>query len=321
MPTFNESILVVDDAKFSSTLIARKLMSAGYSDVRVANHAHDALALVKERPAAVLLADWLMPDMDGIDLCKNIIELDQQKGRLTYCILITAKDSPDALSFAFEQGVDDFILKADLNQQLLPRVSAAARNSLKQNKALEERNQATRQLNELQACQRLDQTTGLGNIHQARDMLDRVLQHSDARGGATSFMTVQINNWDQIEKENKPLIRDELCIQFARKLRSLVRPLDEICKINDYEYAIIAHFADASNCNLGTYRRVSKGLDHQSFRTTSGFITVNVSCATCFVEDSFRDASFEKLNRFNEAQLQQATEDKKLLVSAFSASA
>lgn len=321
MPTLNESILVVDDAKFSSTLIARKLMSAGYTDVRVANHAHDALALVKERPAAVLLADWLMPDMDGIELCQSIHQLDQQSGRLTYCVLVTGKDNPEALAFAFEQGVDDFILKAELNQQLLPRVSAAARNSLRHNQALREKNESARQLNELHACQRLDETTGLGNIHQARDMLERVLQHSDARGGATSFMTIKINNWAKIEEQHKPLVRDELSIQLARKLRSLVRPLDEICKINDHEYAVIAHFADANHCNLGTYRRVSKGLDHQSFRTSAGFITTNVSCAICFVEDSFSEVSFDKLNDFNSTQLHNAGEDKKLSVQPFLASA
>jgi len=61
-------ILVVDDARFSSAVVSRTLKQAGYRDVRVVNAAPQALKSLEERPVSVLIADWLMPDMDGLEL-------------------------------------------------------------------------------------------------------------------------------------------------------------------------------------------------------------------------------------------------------------
>ena len=62
MPNLDLPILVVDDAKFSSMVVGRTLRNAGYRDVRIANNAPAALALIEQRPVSVLIADWLMPD-------------------------------------------------------------------------------------------------------------------------------------------------------------------------------------------------------------------------------------------------------------------
>ena len=62
MPNPQLSILVVDDAKFSSVMIGRALSKAGYQDIRFADSASVALALIEQRPANVLLAE------DGDDL-------------------------------------------------------------------------------------------------------------------------------------------------------------------------------------------------------------------------------------------------------------
>lgn len=60
MPNPDLSILVVDDAKFSSAMIGRALSQAGYQDIRFASSASEALQQLEQRPVSVLLADWLM---------------------------------------------------------------------------------------------------------------------------------------------------------------------------------------------------------------------------------------------------------------------
>ena len=76
MPNPHLSILVVDDAKFSSAMIGRALSQAGYLDVRFASSASEALQLLEQRPASVLLADWLMPEIDGLELTARVRQLD-----------------------------------------------------------------------------------------------------------------------------------------------------------------------------------------------------------------------------------------------------
>src|SRR5690554_1434041 len=119
------SILVVDDAKFSSAVVGRTLKAAGYTDIRHASSAHAALKLLEERPVAILVADWLMPEMDGLELTRRVRQLDEASNRYTYVILLTAREGVQALQTAFDEGVDDFVNKSAMNDQLLPRVMAA----------------------------------------------------------------------------------------------------------------------------------------------------------------------------------------------------
>ena len=58
-------ILVVDDARFSAAVVNRTLATAGYTRIRHAHSAQDALGQLTEQPADLVVADWLMPGMDG----------------------------------------------------------------------------------------------------------------------------------------------------------------------------------------------------------------------------------------------------------------
>lgn len=111
------SILVVDDdAKFSSTMIGRTLNLADYTDMRFASSAAQALTLLEERPAAILLADWLMPEIDGLELTAQVRQHDEQPDHYTYIILLTGTKSNNALAEAFDRGVDDFTSKTAMNE-------------------------------------------------------------------------------------------------------------------------------------------------------------------------------------------------------------
>ncbi len=97
MPNLDLPILVVDDAKFSSMVVSRTLRNAGYRDVRIANNARTALQQMEQRPVSVLIADWLMPDMDGLELTDQVRQQDEQNNHYTYVILLTARESAEAL--------------------------------------------------------------------------------------------------------------------------------------------------------------------------------------------------------------------------------
>ena len=89
MPNPHLSILVVDDAKFSSAMIGRALSQAGYQDLRFASSAAEAIKLLEQRPASVLLADWLMPEMNGLELTVQVRQFDEMAHHYTYVILLT----------------------------------------------------------------------------------------------------------------------------------------------------------------------------------------------------------------------------------------
>src|SRR3990167_9112091 len=123
MPNADLPIMIVDDAKFSGAVIGRTLKAAGYTDVRTASSAQQ---------------DLLMPEMDGLELAGRVRQLDESTNHFTYIMLLTAREGDQALMQAFDQGVDDFINKSAMNQQLLPRIYAADRLAGLQNRLLKE---------------------------------------------------------------------------------------------------------------------------------------------------------------------------------------
>lgn len=97
MPNPQLSIMVVDDTKFSSAVIGHTLSQAGYTDIRFASSAMAALAMHEERAASVMVADWLMPEMDGLQLTTRIRQRDEQTNHYTYVMLLTAREGDNVL--------------------------------------------------------------------------------------------------------------------------------------------------------------------------------------------------------------------------------
>src|SRR5690606_83662 len=138
MPNPQLSIMVVDDTKISSAVIGHTLSQAGYTDIRFASCAMAALAMQEERSASVMVADWLMPEMDGLQLTTRIRQRDEQTNHYTYVMLLTAREGDNVQGEAFDRGLDDSISKSEMNERLPPHIYAADRTSRLINRMIDE---------------------------------------------------------------------------------------------------------------------------------------------------------------------------------------
>ncbi|MCP5160146.1 MAG: response regulator [Hahellaceae bacterium] len=308
MPNLDLPILVVDDAKFSSTIIGKTLKLAGYRDIRFASNARTAITMLEERPVSVLVADWLMPEMDGLQLASHIRQLDEQTNHFTYIILLTAKEGVEALAEAFDRGVDDFIYKSEMNRQLLPRIYAADRIADMQNSMLSANQLLIENNKELEAQNIVDIGTGIGNLRYARERLTGGLSHTESRGGATTYLLLGIKNWQQLKSRYNPGIMDELLIGIARRLRHLIRPLDALCRVGENQFAVVAHFAHVDHCTTGCFKRIHDGINLKAFKTTAGFVSIQAGTSICAVDDSHGMPKAEDIEKLALKRLQYAYE-------------
>ena len=76
MPNLDLSIVIVDDAKFSSTVVAKTLNAAGYRDLRVDNAGESALKHIEKRKTSVLVADWIMTCMERLTITDNVTKIN-----------------------------------------------------------------------------------------------------------------------------------------------------------------------------------------------------------------------------------------------------
>jgi diguanylate cyclase (GGDEF)-like protein len=114
-----ESLLVVDDDPFIARLLEIELKAAGY-DVRVASDGEQALSAAQERPPQLVLADVMMPNMDGFELTRRLRQDPRTSG--VSVIMLTARGlSADKLE-GFAIGADDYIVKPFDTPELLARI-------------------------------------------------------------------------------------------------------------------------------------------------------------------------------------------------------
>lgn len=274
MPNRHLSIMVVDDAKFSSAIIGRTLSQAGYLDIRYANSASEAIKQLEVRPASVVLADWLMPGTDGLMLTSQVRQLDETSEHYTYVILLTGKEGENVLSEAFDSGVDDFINKSAMNEQLVPRVYAADRLCNTLQRLLIENRLLADNIASLEQRNLVDSLTGLGNLRYLEKKLEIGLRNIASRGGALGYLLIGLQDANELRKQYGEPFYSELLHSVGRRLQQLVRPLDVLTRIDENHFGLVTLLSNLHECSPSSFKRLHEGLNLKAFKTSEGFISL-----------------------------------------------
>ncbi|WP_193072377.1 diguanylate cyclase domain-containing protein [Pseudomonas sp. FME51] len=306
MPNPQLSIMVVDDTKFSSAVIGHTLSQAGYTDIRFASSAMAALAMHEERAASVMVADWLMPEMDGLQLTTRIRQRDEQTDHYTYVMLLTAREGDNVLGEAFDRGVDDFISKSAMNEQLLPRIYAADRISQLINRLMEENRLLASNNAQLEEHNLVDSLTALGNRRYLQQRLEEALQRVESRGGFCSLLVLGIQNFDEVGSRFGETVQQELLRGIARRLQQLVRPMDVIARTGNNTFAICTVGDSTDDCKPSSFRRLHDGLNLKAFKTSEGYLSVRAGMSLSRIEKDDPIASADSMLQHVEQHLSQA---------------
>jgi sigma-B regulation protein RsbU (phosphoserine phosphatase) len=174
-------VLVVDDSRGQRRLLARMLSGWGHV-VREAGSGAEALELCRTGPVDLILSDWMMPGMSGLEFCRAFRALPRDS--YGYFILLTSKTEKDAVAQGLEEGADDFLSKPVNPEELRARILAGER--------------ILRMERELQQKNRLVSET-LARLQEVHDSLDRdlrqarQLQQSLVREGSRRFGPAQVS--------------------------------------------------------------------------------------------------------------------------------
>ena len=134
--TEKDKILVVEDER-DTRFILEKLLTKNNFEVMTANNGQEALRMLDTFTPKVILADWTMPIMDGLELCNQI--KSNEKYKIIYFIILTARTSLRDRVTGLDLGADDFLMKPIENQELVARIKSGIRifNLQKELKAIE----------------------------------------------------------------------------------------------------------------------------------------------------------------------------------------
>ena len=117
-------VLVAEDSEVQRKFLAMVLQQLGYDPV-LTNNGRQALACITREEIPLLISDWQMPDMDGLELCRRM----RAPGRrvYTYTILLTSMSGKSNYLEGLEAGADDFVTKPVDKDELAARLKVGER--------------------------------------------------------------------------------------------------------------------------------------------------------------------------------------------------
>jgi PleD family two-component response regulator len=226
------SIIVVDDLQFSREVVKSGLGKSGFSDIRTASSADEALYLLNQRRADVVLADFWMPGMNGLEMTDLIRRWDENNDRYTGIVLLTAEDTASSIVVAFDRGVDDFISKSASSRYL--RVK---QNSLQ------------------------DAETNLPNRTQLELHIESLIEHCNTRGGGLGVGLIEVSS------SNNELRLGTLKT-IANSIQLSLRPMDMVSRFNINTFAVSVYYQDPQAFNPDLFDRLIQSIKRHTMQTT-----------------------------------------------------
>jgi len=184
-PAAVHHVLVVDDSKAQRRILSMQLARWGYRVTEAAS-GEDALALCRSGSFDIILSDWMMPGMSGLDLCKAFRALPREA--YGYFILLTSKSEKAEIADGLENGADDFLTKPVNADELRARLRAGQRILAMQGQLVEKNRLVNSTLGQLQKVyDSLDRD--LIEARKLQQTLERDRQR-DYQGGSVSVLMV-----------------------------------------------------------------------------------------------------------------------------------
>ncbi len=242
-------ILAVDDDPMSLKLLERHLVRAGHF-VQCASDGNEALQIALETNPQVVVADWMMPSLDGIELCKALRRIES--GRDMFFLLLTGRGEEDRIVEAFDAGVDDYVVKPFIPKLLIARIKGGQRVIELKEKVERDRQTMMKQVAELGLLTRklrtaamTDMLTELPNRRYAMRRLEQEWDGATRQNKPLSVIMIDIDHFKQVNDLHGHDVGDVVLKETANTLRNTTRQGEDTARLGGEEFIVVC-----TNTNL-----------------------------------------------------------------------
>ncbi|MFT4710339.1 MAG: two-component system cell cycle response regulator [Bacteroidia bacterium] len=248
-------VLIVDDDLISLRILSNCLTQSGFKVLATADPKL-ALVLAIQHEPSVLITDWLMPEIDGLSLCRALRRCES--GRRIYIMVLTSTEDESACMRAFDAEADDFIRKPFQPKDLLSRVEIGVRLSAAQG-SLEtggqsrlkpvNRDRPAGDINDITAADRAlgqesgrDERTGLTNRVYATSRLNAFYEQD--KDSAIAVIALNIDGLTTASTDFSLSATESLTVQVASLLQATIREVDTLCTSGSGGFLVLCPGAD-----------------------------------------------------------------------------
>jgi two-component system cell cycle response regulator len=286
-------VLVVDDDTGSCRALEKAIVSLGHS-CRTASDGLEAWQMHQASHADVILSDWQMPRMDGLELCRRTRVADQEKA-YTYFIFMTAFDDREHFLRGMDAGADDYQVKpVDLEELQARLVSAGRVVSLY--RKLAEKNSALRRDSQTSfSLARVDALTGLANRLRLNEDLAAIWSQARRYGRRYSAALCDIDWFKLYNDHLGHLAGDAALRNIAQMLRGQLRRADGIYRYGGEEFLVVLPEQSVTEA-LQVGERMCRAVEKAAIRTVAGdgVVTISIGVAELTPEDQTVEAWLDR---------------------------
>lgn len=290
----SKRVLLVEDEPTARIMTEGMLNQILGCTVYTAENGKDALSLALKVMPQIIITDWLMPVMDGLEFCRTLRTTDW--GQSMYVIMLTSMETEEKIVEAFEAGVDDYVTKPMNIRALNARMRAA----LHYVKLLEAWEHDRAQLKQFAADlaisnRRLEHTamtdllTGLPNRRAGLDALTKNWSTSKRTGHPMAAMMIDVDFFKSINDQYGHAIGDQVLQEIAKAIQSSARKDDSICRMGGEEFLLLCYNTHLKSALL-TAERLRKMVKSLEINIGETKIQTSVSIGIASLESSMVNA-------------------------------
>jgi two-component system cell cycle response regulator len=259
-------ILIAEDDLISSKILEKHLGTWGF-DVIMARTGEQAWTALKEGSLRMAILDWMMPGMDGVEVCQKIRR--RKKYKYTYIILLSAKDRKQDIIAGLSSGADDYMTKPVNFLELRARLQTGRRIVDLEDKLLAIQNQ-------LKDIASRDSLTKLWNRAEISRFLREEMSRGQREQKPTGVIMLDIDYFKKINDFYGHDVGDQALLQVAARLKKRLRQSDKIGRYGGDEMIIIL-----PNCGLAEIRKIAErlrvGVERRGISSELGSVPVTIS--------------------------------------------
>jgi two-component system cell cycle response regulator len=268
-----ERVLIAEDDAMFRRILQSWLQGWSYQ-VTVAEDGTKAWEILQqERPPELLILDWVMPGIDGTELCRRI--RDRQRGPYQYILLVTAKDDKQDLVRGLEAGADDYLTKPFDRSELRARLRVGRRILNLQADLIQARE-------ELRFQATHDTLTGIWNRGALLDLLQRELQRAARSQSTTGILMLDLDHFKNINDTYGHLTGDIVLKEVARRMSRVIRSYDLVGRYGGEEFLIVLPGCDKNQVQ-NSAERIRTSILNAPVRAATSEIPATVSIGATVV--------------------------------------
>ncbi len=262
-----DTVLIAEDDPIFRRILQSWLQKWNYQVTALDNGVDAWNALQQEGSPQMAILDWMMPGLDGIEVCRRI--RSHQQGSYKYVLLLTANESKQDVVVGLEAGADDYLTKPFDVNELRARVRAGKR-ILKLQGAL------VKAHTELQFEAAHDHLTGVWNRGAIMDLLQRETQRTVRLGEPLGVMMADLDHFKRINDSFGHQTGDAVLREVTHRMLESVRNYDYVGRYGGEEFLIVLT-ACATADLVATSERMRAYVSGKPVDTEAGPIPVTIS--------------------------------------------